>query len=80
MARYIIEDNYFDKVEYDENHGADIHIINSVIKNLFGNYKLLNPAEEKSTLNRMALVLQFFLLIKRFCCPISFWCRTLSSR
>lgn len=47
LARYIIEDNYYDKIEYDDQNNADMSVISSVCKTLFGRYKVLKNEEEK---------------------------------
>lgn len=54
IARYMIEDNYYEKLPYNENAEADIMQVNSVFKNLFSGYTIMKGDEELKSLNRIA--------------------------
>lgn len=50
IARYCVEDNVNEKVEYDLNKKVEFDLLKSIIKNLFGNYVLYDSIEIENTL------------------------------
>ena len=54
-ARYLIEDNTLEKIEYDLDTFANVHYVKSVLRAFLGGYKLLDEkqteAMEKSIKN-----------------------------
>lgn len=46
MARYLIEDNTENNIEFDLDRTNKMHIVKSIFKNLVGNFKLLSIEEE----------------------------------
>ena len=51
MARYLIEDNTEDTVEFNENKKNSVTIIKSVLKNMIGKYTLFT-LDEKAILKK----------------------------
>jgi transcription antitermination factor NusG len=51
VARYLIEENNEDHVEFDLDRTNKLHIVKSIFKNLVGNYKILD-VEEEATLRK----------------------------
>ena len=47
MARYLIEDNTEDTVEFNENKKNSVTIIKSVLKNMIGKYPLFTLDEKE---------------------------------
>lgn len=46
VARYLIEDNTEDYIEFDLDRTNKMHIVKSIFKNLVGNFKIATVEEE----------------------------------
>ena len=56
IARYLIEDNTDDYVFYDENAKNDVNFVKSVLRQLLGTIRVLNPEEEQTIFNEISEV------------------------
>lgn len=61
IARYLIEDNIQDHVEYDLERTNKMHIVKSIFKNLIGKYTILNQEEDQKLKQSVIHVLKPFL-------------------
>lgn len=63
VARYLIEDNIEDHVEFDLDRTNKLHIVKSIFKNLVGSYKILEPEEEENIRKSTVEVLKEILIL-----------------
>lgn len=69
LARYVIEDNYQDKVYYNENSTAQLIIVKSILKKLIGAY-IVFTEEEEVVLHTRGIKVTFFCFKMLSGCPI----------
>jgi len=59
VARYLIEDNTEDHIEFDLDRTNKMHIVKSIFKNLVGNFKIIT-IEEEQKLRKETVEVKFF--------------------
>lgn len=63
IARYLIEDNDCETIEYDENRTNSLPVVRSILRHFLGNYEILAPNKVQATIDRLAQVCRFFIII-----------------
>ena len=58
MARYTIEDNSEDKIQFDENRSNDLSVVKTVFRNLIGKYEIFTRDQELKLYEDIAKVKQ----------------------
>ncbi len=56
LARYLIEDNYFEEIELDLNRSSEIDLIALIFKKLIGVYKLIDKKTEEKLFMDLSMV------------------------
>ncbi len=56
VARYLIEDNYFDEIELNLDLSCETELIALIFKKMIGKYKLIDKKSEERIYNELSLV------------------------
>ena len=56
VARYLIEDNYFDEIELNLDLSCETELIALIFKKMIGSYKLIDKKSEEKIFNELSMV------------------------
>lgn len=60
VARYLVEDNYFDEIELNLDLSCEIELIALIFKKIIGKYKLNDKKSEERIYNELFMVFKNF--------------------